>query len=270
MEKLTSLQNPRIKAVCRLRERHAREEEKKTILEGYRELTRAFEFGMKLDECFYCPSMFLGENEFPFLEKLKESGVNVAEVSEQVLSKMAYRDRPEGLIAVAFMMEHSLESLPPVKNGLYLIAEALEKPGNLGSILRSADAAGANGLIICDRCTDIYNPNTIRASTGALFSVPLAEANPEEVYNWLKANDIKVLAATPHTDHIYSEVDMTCPIAIAVGAEQYGLSDFWMKKADLQVNIPMLGKIDSLNVATAATILLYEAARQRKWKRAGA
>ena len=269
MEKLTSLQNPRVKAVCRLRERQAREVERKTILEGYRELTRAFEFGMKIEECFYCPEMFLGENEFPFLEKLKSSGVEVTEVSEHVLAKMAYRDRPEGLIAVAFMMEHSLDALPVVKSGLYLIAEALEKPGNLGSILRSADASGVDGLIICDRCTDIYNPNTIRASTGALFSVPLAEASPEEVFKWLKANEIKILAATPHTDSVYSDVDMTCAIAIAVGAEQYGLSPFWMEKADLQVNIPMLGKIDSLNVATAATILLYEAARQRKWKRAG-
>ena len=146
------------------------------------------------------------------------------------------------------------------------IVEGIEKPGNLGSLLRSADAAGADGLIICNKCTDIYNPNVIRASTGALFAVPVAEATNEETLEWLTKNNIKTLAGTPHTDIIYSKNDMTKATAILVGAEQYGLTEFWMNKADQQVKIPMLGKIDSLNVATAATILLYEAARQRDWK----
>ena len=159
-----------------------------------------------------------------------------------------------------------LESIPVKPNGLYLVAETIEKPGNLGSILRSADAVNATGVIVCNRQTDIFNPNVIRASTGAIFSVPLAETSSEEAVAWLRANGIKSLAATPHTDKIYTETDMTGPIAIVVGAEQYGLSDYWMNEADLQVVIPMLGKMDSLNVATAATLLLYEAARQRNWK----
>lgn len=263
--KIESLQNQKVKYAFSLRERRDREREKKTILEGYRELSRAFEFGMKLEECFYCSGMFLGKNEFSLLEKLETAGTEITEVSPQILRKLAYRDRPEGLIAIASMMEHSLDEIQPVKNGLYIIAEAVEKPGNLGSILRSADAAGADALIVCDKCTDIYNPNVIRASTGALFTVALAEASKEETASWLKKNDVKLLAASPHAEKIYTDVDMTGAVALMVGAEQYGLSDFWMKNADIQVRIPMLGKIDSLNVATAATIILYEAARQRKW-----
>ncbi len=188
------------------------------------------------------------------------------EVPDFILEKMAYRDRPEGLIAIAEMREHKLEDLPVKSNGLYIVAEAVEKPGNLGSILRSADAAGVDGLIICNKCTDIYNPNVIRASTGALFSVPLAETSSRDAAEWLQRNNIRALAATPHAEKIYTDVDMTRAIAIVVGTEQHGLTDVWINKADINVRIPMLGKIDSLNVATAATILLYEAARQRKWK----
>ncbi|MFA7230078.1 MAG: RNA methyltransferase [Victivallaceae bacterium] len=263
--KITSAQNPAVKHVCRLRDRRDREQEQLTVLEGYRELTRGLEYGMEIVECFFCPEMFLGENEYPLLERLEQAGAKVAEVSPALLGKMAYRDRPEGLIAVAKMKQHSLNEMPIRTNGLYLVAEAVEKPGNLGSILRSADAAGVDGLIICNKCTDIYNPNVIRASTGALFSVPLAEAETDETIAWLRQNQIKVLAATPHTDMIYTDVDMNQGIAIVVGTEQHGLSQQWLDAADINIKIPMLGQIDSLNVATAATILLYEAVRQRGW-----
>jgi len=218
---------------------------------------------MKIEECFYCPSLFLGENENSLLAKLAESGTTVTETTDRVFAKLAYRDRPEGLIAIAEIREHKLEDLPAVKNGLYLVAERIEKPGNLGAILRSADAAGASGIIVCDKCTDIYNPNVITASTGTLFSVPLAETSSEDAASWLKKNGIKALAATPHTDKNYTDIDMKSGIAIIVGAEQYGLSEFWMKNSDMGVRIPMLGLADSLNVSTATTILLYEAARQR-------
>lgn len=266
---ITSLKNPRIKYTYRLRNRRFREKEGKTLLEGYRELTRSFEYGMKLTEVFYCPSMFLGENEFPMLEMLKEHGIQVYEVTEPILEKLSYRDRPEGLVAIADVLSHKLEDIPVVENGLYLVAESIEKPGNLGSILRSADAAGVTGLILCDKCTDIYNPNVIRASTGALFSVPMAECSGEEAYAWLRENNIKILAATPHTTNVHTDADMTQAVAVAVGTEQSGLTDFWMESADIKVKIPMLGKIDSLNVATATTIMLYEAARQRDWQVAG-
>ncbi|MCP3965226.1 MAG: RNA methyltransferase [Lentisphaerae bacterium] len=266
MLKISSGQNARIKHAIKLRNRRTREKEKLTLLEGYRELIRGREYGMKIKEVFCCPDMFLGENELPLLKNLEENGISVMEVPDFLLEKMAYRDRPEGLVAIAEMQQHKLEDLPVKPNGLYIVAEAVEKPGNLGSILRSADAAGVDGLIICNKCTDIYNPNVIRASTGALFSVPMAEATSEETIEWLQKNNIRALAATPHTDEIYTDVDMTQGVAIVVGTEQHGLTDVWLNKADINVRIPMLGKIDSLNVATAATILLYEAARQRDWK----
>ena len=264
-ELITSAQNDAVKHLVKLRDRRHREKEQLTILEGYRELTRAEEYGMEMVECFFSPRHFLGSNEYPLLERLAQKGVRVREVAPHLLEKVTYRDRPEGLLAVAKMKRHTLDDMPVDPNGLYLVAETVEKPGNLGSILRSADAAGVDGLIICNKCTDIYNPNVIRASTGALFAVPLAEATSQEAFDWLRKNKIRMLAATPHTDTVYTDVDMTGPVAIVVGTEQYGLSDLWMQHADLPVVIPMLGKIDSLNVATATTILLYEAARQRKW-----
>ncbi len=263
---ITSTQNSRVKAAIKLRERKGRDATKLTLLEGYREISRATEYGQCLVECFFCPEQFLGVNEFTLLENLSANGVQLYQVPEFILTKMAYRDRPEGLIATMKQRSHSLSDLKTTKNSLFLIAEAVEKPGNLGSILRSADAAGVDGLIVCDKRTDIYNPNVIRASTGALFSVPLAVAETAEVMAFLKQNNIKSLAATPHTDSIYTNVDMTQAIAIVVGTEQHGLSEQWLDNADIEIRIPMLGKIDSLNVATATTILLYEAARQREWK----
>jgi len=266
MLEITSTKNPAVKHVCALRNRRSREKEQLTLLEGYRELSRGNEYGMEIIEVFFCREMFLGENEFPLLDKLAAKGAKIAEVPAHLMAKMTYRDRPEGLIAVARMRKHELSKFAYKPNGLYIIAEAVEKPGNLGSILRSADAAGVDGLIICNKCTDIYNPNVIRASTGALFSVPMAEAGTEETIKWLKENKVKSLAATPHTDLLYTDVDMTQSVAIVVGTEQHGLSQQWLDHADVGIRIPMLGKIDSLNVATAATILLYEAARQRNWK----
>ena len=267
---ITSAQNEAVKHLVRLRDRRHRDREGVTLLEGYRELTRAREYGMTLAECFFSPEFFLGVNEMPFLEKLAAEGVPVRRLAPHLLEKVAYRDRPEGLLAIAKMRRHTLADLPYRADGLYLVAETIEKPGNLGSMLRSADAVGATGVIVCERGTDIYNPNVIRASTGALFSMPLAEGSNEEVYEWLHRRGIGILAATPHTDKRYTDTDMTRGGALVVGADQTGLTDFWMTRADMQVVIPMLGKIDSLNVAAATTILLYEAVRQRGFPVGGA
>lgn len=263
---LTSLKNPRVKHAFSLRDRKIRDAEGVTMLEGYRELSRALAAGIRITETYHCPELYLGENEESLIAALEQAGSDIFECSKEVLCKLAYRDRPEGLIAVAEMKRKTLQDIPARKDGLYMVAETIEKPGNLGSILRSADAVGATAVIVCDKQTDLYNPNVIRASTGAIFSMPLAEATSAEALTWLKNLGIKTLAATPHTDKVHTDVDMTEGVAIVVGAEQYGLSPYWMDSADLQVVIPMLGKMDSLNVATAATILLYEAARQRNWK----
>ena len=264
---ITSAQNAALKHLVKLRDRRTRDQEGVTLLEGYRELTRAGEYGMELLEVYFSPEHFLGSNEFPLLESLAASGVKVTRLAPHLLEKVSYRDRPEGLIAVAVMRRHDLELLPEFDAPLYLVAETIEKPGNLGSMLRSADAAGADALIVCEKKTDLYNPNVIRASTGAIFSVPVGVCDNESAMAYLRARNVKILAATPHTDFKYTDVDLTQPVAIVVGAEQTGLTDFWMDQADLKVNIPMLGKIDSLNVASAATILLYEAARQREFKK---
>ena len=263
-EKITSLQNPGIKFARSLRVRNKREKSGLTLLEGYRAVSRSFECGIEFQDCYYCPSLFLGTNEMPLLEKISKKGAQILEVSEDVLRKIAYRDRPEGIIAVAKTRQHSLKDLHVKENGLYIIAEAIEKPGNLGSILRSADASGVDGVIVCDKCTDIYNPNVITASTGALFSVPIAEATSKETLQWLKDNQISTLAATPEAEDIYYNTDLTGKIAIVVGTEQYGLTDFWKKNSDINVSIPMQGFIDSINVATATTVILFEAARQRE------
>ncbi|MBE6407171.1 MAG: RNA methyltransferase [Lentisphaeria bacterium] len=263
---LTSLQNPKVKRAFALRDRRERDREGVTILEGYRELTRAHAAGIPIRETFFCREMFVGENNDALLDTLRDAGSAIYECSANVLRKIAYRERPEGLIAIAEMKRKGLDEIPAKPDGLYLVAETIEKPGNLGSILRSADAVGATAVIVCNKQTDIFNPNVIRASTGAIFSMPLAETTSEEALAWLRNLGIKTLAATPHTHLYHTDVDMKQGVAIVVGAEQYGLSDYWMNSADLQVLIPMLGKMDSLNVATAATILLYEAARQRDWK----
>lgn len=264
--KITSTQNKTVKEAVKLRDRRDREAANLTLLEGYRELSRALEYGMTIKEVFFCPEQFLGVNEPALLEALYQHGAKIFQVPDFLLNKMAYRDRPEGLIATMTMVKHDLASMPVVENGFYMIAEAVEKPGNLGSILRSADAAGVDGLIICDRRTDIYNPNVIRASTGALFAVPLAVTETSEVLPWLKNNKILSIATSPHAEPVYTDIDLTRSLAVVVGTEQVGLSEEWLNAADINVRIPMLGKIDSLNVATAATILLYEVARQRNWR----
>ena len=146
-----------------------------------------------------------------------------------------------------------------------MIAESIEKPGNLGTILRSADGVGADGVIVCDRCTDIYNPNVVRASVGTLFTLPVVEAGSEETLQWLKDNKVQIVAATPAASAVFTEVDLSGPVAIVVGTEQLGLSNFWMEQADIQVKIPMRGAADSLNVATATTLLLYEVVRRGPW-----
>ena len=258
---ITSQQNPKVKEVVKLRDRRQREKSGKFLIEGYRELLRAVDAGIQIESLFTCPQLFLGSNE-PML--INRCGDMVYTCSENVFRKISYRDRPDGLLAVAPQQHLALNELPNPQNApFYVIAEAIEKPGNLGTILRSSDATGVDALIVCDRCTDIHNPNVVRASVGTLFTVPVVEAGGTETLKWLKGRNISVLAATPHAEKLYTEVDLTGPLAIAVGTEQLGLSDLWMEQADLQVRIPMLGTADSLNVATATTLLLYETVRQR-------
>jgi len=261
---LSSLQNPRVKEVVKLRQRSHRDAAGLMLIEGYRELLRAIDNGHPPTQLFVCPSLFLGENEPALIARCAAAGAEIVECTPAVFEKMAYRDRPEGLLAMAPQLTCALADLKLPEFPLLLVAESIEKPGNLGTLLRSADAAGAHGVIVADPRTDVHNPNVVRASTGMLFVVPLAVADSAEVLAWLKTRRIRILAATPHTDTDYTDADMTPGTAIVVGTEQVGLSDVWLAAADINVRIPMLGKADSLNVAQAATLLLYEAVRQRR------
>jgi RNA methyltransferase, TrmH family len=261
---ISSLQNPRIKNVVKLRDLHHRDAQRLMIVEGYRPIRRALDNGYPLAELYVCPELFLGSNEAALIAEVVAQGATLFELTRPVFEKIAYRDRPEGLLAVAPQRRRRLADLAPVANGLYLVAEAIEKPGNLGTMLRSADAAGVTALILCDGCTDLFNPNVVAASIGTLFTVPVAEATTDECLAWCRQHGIQILAATPHTDKVYFDIDMRQGVAIVVGTEQYGLSDRWMKECDLQVVIPMHGQADSLNVAASTTLLLYEAVRQRR------
>lgn len=267
-EAITSLQNPKIKKAVKLCDRRERNETGLFLIEGYRELSRAFNGGVSVQTLFICPEFFLGSNENTLVEEFRKTGTEIILCNESVFAKLSYRDRPDGLVAIAIQMRRPLmdlvAKLATKKDPFLIIAEAIEKPGNLGTILRSADAAGVDGVIVCDRCTDIYNPNVVRASVGTLFTIPVVEATSAETLLWLQEREIKVVAATPSAKEEFTDAELSGPVAIAVGTEQLGLTEQWMNSSDIKVRIPMHGIADSLNVATATTLLLYEVVRQRR------
>lgn len=262
-EKITSLQNPRIKQLVKLRERRDRDDAGLFLVEGYREVRRALEKTIRLNELYFCPDWFLGENETALIESAKDAGAQLFELSKEAFAKVAYRDRPDGLLAVAPQWKRGLSDLKLGHQPFLLVVESIEKPGNLGTILRGADAAGVDGVIVCDAVTDIFNPNVVRSSTGVLFSVPVVVADTPAVHAWLVEKGIRVVATTPDTPHLYTKTDLHGPLAIVMGSEQFGLSEFWLKESNVLVRIPMAGQADSLNVAMAAMIMLFEAVRQR-------
>ena len=261
---ITSLQNSRIKGVVKLRKRSNRDAQDLILVEGYREVQRALDNAYQPVSLFYCPEQYLGKNEETVVIACKEAGASLFECSPHVFSKIAYKDRPEGLLGLFYQRHLLLSSIDLPKNPLILIVESIEKPGNLGAILRSADGAGVDAVVVCDKCTDMYNPNTVRASIGTLFSLPIVEASSDETLRWLQGKKVRCVAASPHAKELYTGMDMKGGTAIVVGTEKFGLSERWMRQADLLVRIPMLGQVDSLNVASATTILLYEAVRQRQ------
>jgi TrmH family RNA methyltransferase len=263
-EKITSLQNPRVKQLVKLRDRRPRDEAGVFLVEGYREIRRALEKGVALRELYTAPDWFLGSNEPALIAQAEAAGAAVFELSRDAFAKVAYRERPDGLLAVAPQWRRTLDDLATGPEPFLLVVEAIEKPGNLGTILRSADAAGCDAVIVCDPVTDIFNPNVVRASTGVLFSVPLVVDTGERVLAWLRARGVRTVATTPAAERIYSDADLRGPLAIVMGSEQYGLSEFWLRQADLPVRIPMAGQADSLNVAMATIVTLFEAVRQRR------
>ena len=260
---ITSPANQRIKELVRLRSRRERDRTGRFVVEGYREIGRAVAGSVEVVELYTCPELFLGENEPELVRAAEDRGARVFRVAPEPFRKASYRDRPEGLLAVARQFDTSLGRLAPGTDPLLLVAESIEKPGNLGTMLRTAEAAGAAAVVAADPTTDPFNPNVVRASLGTLFRVPLAVAGSDETLAWLRRTGIRSLAATPEGTRPHWEADLQGPVAVVVGSEQYGLSPTWMDGADERILIPMPGSVDSLNAAMAAGILLFEAVRQR-------
>jgi RNA methyltransferase, TrmH family len=261
---ITSKQNPKIKALVGLRQRRDRDTAGLFLIEGYREVRRALDKTIGITELYYCPEWFLGDNEQALINDAQQSGAILYELSKEVFAKVSYRDRPDGLLAVAKQWQRSLDDLKLSPKPFLMVVEAVEKPGNLGTILRTADGAGADGVIVCDPVTDIFNPNVVRSSTGVLFSVPVVVTDSQTLFQWLRQKKIHIVATTPAAEKLYTKTDLTGPIAVVMGSEQYGLTDFWLEQCDLPVRIPMAGQADSLNVAISAAVVAYEVVRQRE------
>ena len=275
---ITSAQNPRIKHLLALQQKSAlRREEGLFVVEGRRELEHCLQSGMQVDSIYclnpdevtsYLSSLISHLSSLN--SKLSTLNWNLTQVSDSVYSRIAYRESTEGIIAVIRTPQPlTLESLLQQKgrgvNGqpLFVVLERVEKPGNLGAILRSADAANATGVIVCDPLTDLYNPNLIRSSIGAIFTVPTVACTSEQCIQFLKQHGVQILTAQLQDSHLYYDTPMAGPTAIVMGTESTGLTDVWRQAADAHIRIPMLGQLDSLNVSVSAAILLFEAVRQR-------
>ena len=260
-ETITSGQNPKIKTLLELQEKSKlRREMGLFVVEGRRELGHCLDAGFVPDTVFICPEIFDSSAEvYPLPD-----GTKVFEVSRNVYEKIAYRGGTEGIIAEIKYKDRKLEDIELRENPLVIVLESVEKPGNLGAVLRSADAAGADAVIICDPLTDLYNPNLIRSSIGAIFTRQVVAATSEETIAWLKAHGVSILTAQLQDSSLYYDTPMTGPTAIVMGTESTGLTDIWRKATDRHILIPMLGALDSLNVSVSAAILLYEAVRQRR------
>lgn len=259
--KISSLQNTKVKQLVALQQKSSeRRKQGVFVVEGIRELQHCLNAGYTINSIFFCPEL----TDTGALSSLLSESIASYEVSPEVYEKIAYRGSTEGVIATVQSKQLSLKDLHLSKQPLLIVLESVEKPGNLGAILRSADAAGADAVIICDPLTDLYNPNLIRSSIGAIFSVPCIACSSDDCINFLKQNNINILTAQLQDSKLYYDTDMTCGTAIIMGTESTGLTDVWRKAADAHIRIPMLGQLDSLNVSVSAAILLFEAVRQRK------
>ncbi|MBR1594758.1 MAG: RNA methyltransferase [Alloprevotella sp.] len=258
-EIITSGQNPRVKAVVALQQKAS--ERRRTglfVVEGQRELSHALAAGYEMETLYYCPEI-CGEQALPIFGEAR----TCVAVSRNVYAKMAYREGTEGVLAVLRARHLALEDLPRVDAPLYVVLESVEKPGNLGAVLRSADAARADAVILCDALADLYNPNLIRSSLGARFTVPVVACSSTECIAFLKRRGVRILTAQLQDSELYYATDMRRATALVMGTESTGLTTAWREAADAHIRIPMRGRLDSLNVSVSAAILLFEAVRQR-------
>ena len=266
---IESAQNPRIKDAARLRERRERDASGLTLVDGGREALRALESGAIVETAFVCPPLIATTEAKRVTEKLGQdvgpfgASIDVVEVGERAFEKLAYGDRSDGVVLVVRAPRSALADLELPPNPLVVVTEDVEKPGNVGAILRSADAVGASAVIAAGG-TDLFNPNVIRASVGTVFSMPVASAPAGEVAAWLREQGVRVVATRVDADRLHVDADLTGPLAVVLGSEAEGLSDVWRSPDVETVRLPMAGVADSLNVSVAAAVLLYEAWRQRR------
>jgi RNA methyltransferase, TrmH family len=268
---ITSPSNPRVKHLVALRRRRTRERSGVTLVEGYAELLLALDAGVRPRALYYCPDLagggrqatLTGDGRQEVVDRAAAMGAEVIPLSRAAFDRVAYRESPDGWLAVVPAVRDDLAGLAPGPRPLLLVCEGVEKPGNIGAMLRTADAAGTAGVIAAGPVTDWGNPNLIRASKGTVFSVPVASGSVDDVLRWLGERSVAIVATTPGADRLITDVDLAGAVAIAVGSEKYGLSATFLAAARARVKIPMLGRADSLNVATTAAIALYEAVRQR-------
>lgn len=270
-EVITSAQNSKIKLLLELQEKSkTRKKEGLFVVEGRRELLHCIEAGYVPFAVFFCPEIISKTDRTEIENAIEKQNAATGgklplaiEVPQQLYDKVAYRGGTEGVVAEMHCKDLSLDSLKLKENPLIVVLESVEKPGNLGAVLRSADASGVDAVIVCDPLTDMYNPNLIRSSIGAIFTVPVATAKSDEAITWLKEKGAKIYTAQLQNAEWYYDTDMTGATAIVMGTEATGLTDAWRNAADAHIKIPMLGRLDSLNVSVSAAILMYEAVRQR-------
>lgn len=262
---IQSRQNDQVKNLVKLRERKHRDRQERFLVEGLREIGHALGAGVEVKDLYYCPEFFPSEDHASFISGIRKRGhLRITRLSEDAFSKASLREGPDGLLAVAQQAANALSQLKLSGDPLLLVLEGIEKPGNLGAILRSADGAGADAVILVDCVLDLYNPNAIRSSQGLIFALPIVQTDRETLRKWLGEHSIKICASTPDTELHHWDIDLRGPTAIFMGSESDGLSDYWLEQADEKIRIPMQGRADSLNVAAATTVCLYEARRQRQ------
>ena len=253
---ITSLQNPRVKHIVKLRDdKRQRQNDGLMLVEGYDEIQLALSAGYKPQTVFSAPELSS--------RQIDQVNAEYITVNRAVFEKLSYRENPDGWLAVFPIPRVSLDELKLSDSPLLIVAESIEKPGNLGAILRTADAAQVDAVIVCDPRVDAYSPNVVRASRGTLFTVPVIETKSAQALVFLQRQGIQVLAATPSAEAEYTRQDLRGPLAVVVGTENEGLSEFWLSQADVKVKIPMSGKVNSLNVSVSTALIIYEALRQR-------
>lgn len=262
-EIITSTGNPRVKEALRLRGKRGRAEGEHILIDGVREIGRAVNARVVIDEIFFCDAILEGKDGVTLLKRIDAGGTRATSVSEAVFDKIRYGDRTGGLVAVAQRPKRALDDLRLSSNPFIAVVESLEKPGNLGAIVRTADAAGVEAVIVVDPETDLYGPNVIRASLGTIFCVPVVEADAGTAIEWLQKHKLAIVTATPDGGTVYTEVDFRGPVAMVFGSEAGGLSGVWRTLDVTRASVPMRGQADSLNVATTAALFFYEALRQR-------